>query len=98
MSGVGLGAGAWFGNIVSKAGFISGVYSMPDATSTFTVSGLDIGTTNYSIQLTVSNTVNVTVRHLVPVVTAKTSTSFSFVTNQTTDHPNYKAEYLILKL
>lgn len=99
MSGVGLGAGAWLGlNPLRSGEIMRGIYSMPDSTSTFTVSGLSIGTTNYVVVITISNTVNPTIRHLIATVSAKTATSFSFKTDQTTDHPNYKAEWVIVKL
>ena len=97
MSGVGLGAGCWINlNPLNSGQIMRGIYSMPDASSTFTVSGLSIGTTNYAVVITISNTVNLTIRHLVATVSAKTASSFSFTTDQTTDHPNYKAEWLIV--
>ena len=77
---------------------IAGQYSMANGVSTFTVSGLTIGTTNYIVNVTIENVVDATVRHLTSVITAKTSTSFSFVTSQTTDHDNYKANYIITLL
>lgn len=99
MSGVGLGAGAWIGlNPLNSGQIMRGLFSMADATSTQTVSGLSIGTTNYVLVITISNTIDASVRHLVATVTAKTATGFTFVTDQTTDHPNYKAEYVIIKL
>jgi hypothetical protein len=100
VSGVGLGAGAWLQGMLNtlKANLIGGIYSMPNGTDTFTVSGLSLGTTNYAVVITISNTVDVSVRHLHANVTAKTATSFTFMTEQTTDHANYKAEYLIYKL
>ena len=99
MSGVGLGGGAWYGlNPLNSGQMIRGEYAMPDASSSFTVSGLTIGTTNYIVLVTISNVVDLTIRHLYVTITAKTSTSFSFVTPQTTDHANYKAQWLIVKL
>ena len=77
---------------------IVGQYTMANGVSTFLVNGLTIGTTNYIVNVTIENIVDGTVRHLTPVITAKTTTSFSFVTNQTTDHANYKANYIITKL
>ena len=60
--------------------------------------GLAIGTTNYILQLTISNVVDATVRHLTPTITAKTATGFTFQTQQTTDSANYRVEYVIVKL
>jgi len=48
--------------------------------------------------ITISNGVDLTVRHLSPTVTTKTSSSFTFVTAQTTDSANYVANYYIIKL
>lgn len=99
MSGVGLGAGAWIAlNPLVSGQIIAGQAAMADSSDTFLVGGLTIGTTNYMLQITVSNIVDATVRHLTPTIIAKTSTGFTFQTQQTTDHPNYKAEYLIVKL
>lgn len=77
---------------------IVGQFSMANGASSFLVDGLTIGTTNYIVVVTVENTVDATVRHLVATVTAKTTTSFTFVTPQTTDSANYKANYIITKL
>jgi hypothetical protein len=99
MSGVGLGAGAWIGlNPLASGQIIAGQAAMANSASTFTVSGLSIGTTNYMLQLTVSNLVDLSVKHLTPTITAKTATGFTFQTQQTTDHDNYEVEYLIVKL
>jgi short subunit dehydrogenase-like uncharacterized protein len=99
MSGVGLGAGAWTNlNPLNSGQIMRGIYSMPYQSNSFTVSGLSIGTTNYVLQITISNIVDATIRNLVATVSDKTATSFTFETNQTTDHTNYKAEYLIIKL
>ena len=77
---------------------IAGQYSMPSGVSSFSVSGLSVGTTNYIVNVTIENLVDLTVRHLVATVTAKTATSFNFTTPQTTDTGNYKANYIITKL
>lgn len=77
---------------------IVGQYSMPNSSSSFSVSGLSVGTTNYIVNVTIENLVDLTVRHLVATITAKTATSFNFVTPQTTDSGNYKANYIITKL
>lgn len=99
MSGVGLGAGAWLGlNPLNSGQIMRGIYSMPNSSSTFTVNGLSIGTTNYLVVITISNTVDPVIRHLVATTTAKTTTGFSFTTDQTTNHVNYKAEWVIIKL
>jgi len=98
MSGVGLGAGAWIGlNPLVSGQIIVGQAAMANSTSTFVVNSLSIGTTNYMLQLTVSNLVDATVRHLTPTITAKTATGFTFQTQQNTDSVNYKVEYLIVK-
>jgi hypothetical protein len=81
------------GTVINK-----GSYAMPQGSSTFTVTFSDLGTTNYIVVASISNIVDVTIRHLTFNVTAKTSNSFSFVTDQTTDHPNYKCEYMIALL
>lgn len=100
MSGVGLGAGGWSGSVlgVIQANLIGGVSSMASGTATFTVSIPNVGTTNYVIVVTIQNTTDVNPRHLHATVTAKTASSFSFQTAQTTDTANYKANYLIYKL
>ena len=71
---------------------------MANGTDSFTVSFSDIGSTSYVVTATVSNTVDGSVRHLVPTVTAKASDSFTFVTAQTTDSANYVVNYYIIKL
>jgi hypothetical protein len=99
MSGVGLGAGAWINlNPLNSGQIMRGSAAMADSADTFAVTGLSIGTTNYILQLTISNVVNATVRHLTPTITAKTATGFTFQTQQVTDHPNYRVEYVIIKL
>jgi len=100
MSGVGLGAGAWIGlNPINSGQIVRGIANMADASSTFVVTyPQSIGTANYVLQLTISNLVDLTVRHLAATVTAKSATGFTFQTQQTTDHPNYKVEYVIIKL
>lgn len=99
MSGVGLGAGSWNGlNPLNSGQIMRGQYAMANGASSFSVTGLAIGTINYIVLITVENTVAVTVRHLVATITAKTTTGFSFVTPQTTDHPEYKANWIIVKL
>lgn len=99
MSGVGLGAGSWIGlNPLISGQIIAGQANMANAASTFVVNGLSIGTTNYVLQLTISNVVDATVKHLTPTITEKTATGFTFQTQQTTDHANYKVEYLIVKI
>jgi len=99
MSGVGLGAGAWIGlNPLTSGQIIAGQAAMANSASTFAVTGLSIGTTNYMLQITISNLVDGTVKHLTPTIIAKTTTGFTFQTQQATDHDNYKAEYLIVKL
>lgn len=99
MSGVGLGAGAWIGlNPLVSGQIIAGQAAMANSASTFAITGLSIGTTNYMLQLTISNVVDATVRHLTPTITAKTATGFTFETQQNTDHANYKVEFLIVKL
>jgi hypothetical protein len=75
-----------------------GTSPMANGVSTFTVSFSDIGSTSYVVTLDISNTVDGTPRHLSCVVTAKTSSSFSFTTPQTTDSANYVANYYIIKL
>lgn len=76
-----------------------GVASMANGTSNHSVNFTsNIGTASYSVVVTIENTVDPTVRHLVPVITSKTSNGFAFVTSQTTDHANYKANYIVVKL
>ena len=77
---------------------IVGQFAMPLGADTFSVTGLSIGTTNYIVNITIENIIDATIRHLVATVTAKTATSFNFTTPQTTDHVNYKANYIINKL
>ena len=99
MSGVGIGAGAWVKlNPLNSGDIQRGIYSMPNSAFNFTVSGLNLGTTNYVVVITISNIVDVSVRHLHATVIGKTATSFTFQTEQTTDHANYKAEWVIVKL
>ena len=68
---------------------------MTNGASTFTVTFPDIGSANYVLVGSISNTVDATIRHLTFNAVAKTSSSFSFITDQTTDHVNYKCEYMI---
>lgn len=99
MSGVGIGAGAWVNlNPLNSGQIQRGIYAMPNGAFNFTVSGLTLNTTDYVVVITISNIVDVTVRHLHATVIGKTATSFSFQTEQTTDHANYKAEWVIIKL
>jgi hypothetical protein len=74
----------------------AGVAAMADGINTFTVNlPITLSDNSYALTISISNTVDVTVRHLDPTITAKTTTSFSFHTDQTTDHPNYKVNYII---
>lgn len=100
MSGVGLGAGAWINlNPLNSGQIIRGIAAMANGVSAFSVSyPANIGTSNYVLQLTISNIVDAPVRHLTPTITAKSATGFSFETQQTTNHDNYKVEYVIIKL
>jgi hypothetical protein len=99
MSGVGLGAGAWINlNPLNSGQIMRGSSAMANSANTFAATGLAIGTTNYILQLTISNVVDATVRHLTPTITAKTATGFTFQTQQTTDSANYRVEYVIVKL
>jgi hypothetical protein len=78
---------------------IAGVALLPDASSTFTVTfPTPLSSSNYSIVISISNTVDVSTRHLNPTITGKTTNSFSFKTAQTTDHPNYFVNYQIVML
>jgi hypothetical protein len=81
------------GTVINK-----GSYAMPQGVATFTVTFADLGTTNYIVVASISNIVDASIRHLSFNVTAKTSNSFTFVTDQTTDHTNYKCEYMIALL
>lgn len=100
MSGVGLGAGVWTGlNPITSGQIIRGIANMASGVSAYSVTyPLNIGTTNYVLQLTISNIVDATPRHLAATITAKSATGFSFETQQATDTANYKAEYIIVKL
>jgi len=100
MSGVGLGAGGWSGNVLAaiSSNLIGGISSLGSGAATFTVTIPDVGTTNYAIVVTIQNVVDAAPRHLHATVTAKTTTSFTFQSAQTTDTANYKANYLIYKL
>ena len=75
-----------------------GASPMANSVSEFVVNFSDIGSTSYVVVITISNGVDLTVRHLSPTVTTKTSSSFTFVTAQTTDSANYVANYYIIKL
>lgn len=100
MSGVGIGAGAWINlNPLNNGTIVRGIAAMPSGVSTYNVTfPTALGTSNYVIQCTVSNLIDATPRHLNPTVTVKSSTGFTFVTQQTTDTANYKIEYIIIKL
>lgn len=99
MSGVGLGGGAWVNsNPLNSGEIMRGQYSMTTNADTFNVTGLSIGTTNYVLVITISNVVDASVKHLHATVTAKTTTGFTFQTEQQTDHANYKAEWIMIKL
>lgn len=100
MSGVGLGAGAWIGlNPLNSGQIVRGLAAMADSASTFAVTfPTSVGTSNYVLQLTISNIVAGTVRHLTPTITAKSATGFTFQTQQPTDHPSYNVEYMLIKL
>lgn len=100
MSGVGLGAGAWINlNPLNSGQIVRGLASMANSASTFAVAfAADVGTANYVLQLTISNIVDASVRHLTPTIIAKSSSGFSFQTQQATDHANYKCEYVLIKL
>ena len=74
----------------------AGVASLADASSEFTVSlPIELPSSDYVLVVSISNTVDPTVRHLNPTITGKTTTSFTFHTSQTTDHANYKVNYFI---
>lgn len=101
MSGVGLGAGIWntqISNPISTGQILRGLTAMANGTDTFTITFPSVGTTNYTAVVTIQNTVDVTIRHLTPTISAKTATSITFVTQQTTDHANYKANWVIVLL
>jgi hypothetical protein len=100
MSGVGLGGGSWTGsNPITNGSIIRGIAAMASGPSSFSVTyPSSIGTTSYVLQLTISNVIDASPRHLTPNTTAKSATGFSFATAQTTDTANYKIEYMIIKL
>ena len=101
MSGVGLGAGVWnsaTNNPITSGQIVRGQSAMANGTNTHTVSFASLGTTNYIAVITIENVVDVTVRHLAATITAKTQSTFTFTTQQTTDHANYKANWVIVLL
>lgn len=77
-----------------------GLYSMNQLNqSVFTVTFPDVGTTNYIVVGTIQELSGSHPRHLTPVVIAKTSNSFTFETNQTTDGSlNYKLQWMLALL
>lgn len=100
MSGVGLGAGAWINlNPLNSGQMVRGIAAMASGVSSYTIAyPSSVGTSNYVLQITISNLVDPTPRHLAATITAKSATGFSFATQQTTDTANYRVEYLIIKL
>jgi short subunit dehydrogenase-like uncharacterized protein len=101
MSGVGLGAGAWVTaiNPLSSGQMVRGVAAMANSANTFSVVyPTSVGTTNYVLQITISNLIDGSARHLVATITAKSATGFTFETQQNTNSVNYKVEYLLIKL
>jgi len=77
----------------------AGVVDMADATSTFSVVfPAPLASANYSLAISISNLVDVTVRHLDPTIIAKSESGFTFHTAQTTDHPNYKVNYIAVMI
>ena len=101
MSGVGLGAGAWASqtsNPLTSGQIVRGQTAMANGTDTFTITFSTMGTTNYIAVVIVENTVDATIRHLTPTISGKTATSITFTTQQNTDHANYKANWILVKL
>lgn len=67
--------------------------------SVFTVTFPDVGTTNYIVVGTIQELSGSHPRHLTPIVIAKTSNSFTFETNQTTDGSlDFKLQWMLALL
>lgn len=77
-----------------------GLYSMNQLNqSVFTVTFPDVGTTNYIVVGTIQELSGSHPRHLTPIVIAKTSNSFTFETNQTTDGSlDFKLQWMLALL
>jgi hypothetical protein len=86
-------------NSLPSGSILAGESILPDGVSVFNVTyPVTLISSNYALTLTISNIVDVTVRHLTPTITGKTITGFTFNTAQTTDHPNYKVNWMVVIL
>ena len=73
----------------------AGSVSIPNASNTVTVtfSG-DIGTSNYSVNLQIQNTVDASPLFLDKIITSQSSTGFTVKFSQNTDSANYNLQYV----
>jgi hypothetical protein len=75
-----------------------GSAALSNGVDSHTVNFTSIGTSSYVVLLTIANTTDAAPRILAHTVTAKTNSSFTFKTSQTTDTANYVVGYMIAVL
>jgi hypothetical protein len=73
----------------------AGSVSIPNASNTVTVTfSSDIGTSNYSVNLQIQNTIDASPLFLDKIITSQSSTGFTVKFSQNTDSANYNLQYV----